>query len=163
MNNGIFVSLGSNLGERKDNLAKAKSLMKEAGLGISQQSSIYETEPWGDKKQPSYLNQVVQIATTLEPEKLMGVLLDIEQKMGRTRSTESRYQARTIDLDLLFYHQRILKTGTLTLPHPALHERNFVLVPMMEIASMFNHPSLNLPIEELYLECRDETDVVQCD
>ena len=125
-----------------------KSLEKIAEWArIKKKSGIYETEPWGLKEQPKFLNQVVKAKTRLAPLELLSALKEIERAMGRKKST--KYGPRLIDLDILFYDDLVMKTETLTIPHPMLTQRAFVLVPLNEIAPNHLHPVENKKIREL--------------
>jgi 2-amino-4-hydroxy-6-hydroxymethyldihydropteridine diphosphokinase len=143
-----YVSIGSNLGDRAGNLLLAIRGMTEAALCVSRLSSIYETEPVSEVEQPPFLNMVVEVGNTLpKPEQVMARLLRIEYLLGRTRDVKDG--PRTLDLDLLFYGDLQKKTQFLTLPHPRLHERRFVLEPLVEIAPHFVHPTLKCPASAL--------------
>jgi 2-amino-4-hydroxy-6-hydroxymethyldihydropteridine diphosphokinase len=143
-----YVSIGSNLGDRAGNLLLAVRGMMEAALCVSRLSSIYETEPVSEVTQPPFLNMVVEVGDTLpKPEQVMARLLRIEYLLGRTRGLKDG--PRTLDLDLLFYGDLEKKTQFLTLPHPRLHERRFVLEPLVEIAPNLLHPTLKCPASEL--------------
>ncbi len=143
-----FLGLGSNLGEKAENLRKAVGLLRREGIVVRKQSSLYETEPWGDPNQPLFLNMAIEIETGLEPAALLGVLQRIEAEMGRERTR--RWGPRVIDLDILFYNHIILNENGLTIPHPLLHEREFVLKPLFEIAPDVVHPSLGTSVRELF-------------
>ena len=144
---GCYVGLGSNLGDRAANLAEARRRLNESGQIVAA-SSIYETDPWGvDPGQPVYLNQVVSIATPLPPADLLMVLLRIELDMGRVRTGPGA--PRLIDLDLLLYGDQVIDEPGLTLPHPRMCERAFVLVPLAEIAPDAVHPVNSLTIGAL--------------
>ncbi|MDX6444218.1 MAG: 2-amino-4-hydroxy-6-hydroxymethyldihydropteridine diphosphokinase [Blastocatellia bacterium] len=143
-----YVSIGSNLGDRAGNLLLAVRGMTEAALCVSRLSSIYETEPVSEVAQAPFLNMVVEVGNILpKPEQVMARLLRIEYLLGRTRGLKDG--PRTLDLDLLFYGDLEKKTQFLTLPHPRLHERRFVLEPLVEIAPNFVHPTLKCPASEL--------------
>jgi len=144
-----YVGLGSNLGDRAGNLLLAVRGMMEASLCVTRVSSIYETEPVREVKQPPFLNMVAEIGNTLPtPEQVLARLLRIEFALGRTR--EVKDGPRTIDLDLLLYGQVKSDTEFLKLPHPCLHERRFVLEPLAEIAPKLVHPVLKkTPLELL--------------
>ncbi len=153
--------MGSNLGDRLDNLRQAVAwIEKEAGL-ITQKSKIYESVPWGVDGQPDYLNQALEIKTGHSPKELLKILLEIEDKMGRIRG--EKWDARNIDLDLLLYGGQVVQETGLIIPHPLLTERNFVLVPLMEIAGEVVHPVLKKPIEDIYFNCADRSDVFMAD
>jgi len=150
-----FIGIGSNLGDRLANYLEALDrLGKLRQTRIVRQSSIYETEPVGDVIGP-FLNGAVEVETELPAEALMHQLLAVERAMGRKRArmpkgaARARYKPRIIDLDLLFFNKELIDTPKLQVPHPRLHERRFVLVPMSELAPALIHPRLNASISEL--------------
>ena len=127
-----YVGLGSNLGDRERTIEQAVALLgAEPEVEIVAMSTLRETEPWGPVAQPSYLNGAVEVETSLEPRSLLGVLLDLERRLGRVR--DERFGPRTIDLDLLVYDDAVLDEPGLTVPHPRLHERVFALEPLHEL------------------------------
>jgi 2-amino-4-hydroxy-6-hydroxymethyldihydropteridine diphosphokinase len=154
-----YVSLGSNLGDRAGNLLLGIRGMLDANLEVIRLSQIYETEAVETFAQTAFLNMVAELrGTTLpRPEELMARLLRVEYALGRTRDVAMA--PRTIDLDLLFYGNEIGDTQFLTLPHPRLHHRRFVLVPLNELASQLVHPTLNKTISELLQELDDHSQV----
>ena len=151
-----FIGLGTNLGDRTANYRQAIQRIKHLPESrIVHRSSIYETEPVGDIE-GVFLNGVVELDTEMSADLLMRRLLAIERAMGRRRSSgrkpsaeRRKYQPRIIDLDLLFFDKEIIRTRPLTVPHPRLHERRFVLAPMAELAPALIHPELNVTISEL--------------
>ncbi len=153
--------IGGNLGDRHANLAAARQLIGQHVGTLVKISSLYETQPWGVADQPDFLNQALEVSTDLKPVELLQALLKIEGDIGRKR--EEKWTARTIDIDILFYDAKTLNTSELELPHPHLHERNFALVPMLEIAPNKLHPVFKKTIEELYETCKDDLDVVMLD
>src|SRR5437764_3180088 len=154
-----YVALGSNLGDRAGNLLLALRGMMEAALCVSRVSSIYETEPISDVEQSPYLNMVAEVGNPLPaPEQVMARLLRIEFALGRTR--EVKDGPRTIDLDLLMYGEVESKTEFLRLPHPRLHERRFVLEPLVEIAPRLVHPVLKKSAADL-LEAVNDVSLVK--
>jgi 2-amino-4-hydroxy-6-hydroxymethyldihydropteridine diphosphokinase len=150
-----YVSLGSNLGDRAAYLLLAVRGMLDAGLDVIRLSGIYETEPVEYEDQPAFLNMVAELrgSTLPSPEQLMARLLRIEYALGRTR--EVRMGPRTVDLDLLIYGEEQRDTEFLTLPHPRLHTRRFVLVPLVELAPALVHPVLQKPFSVLLSESKD--------
>ncbi len=157
MEHKICLHLGSNLGNQKQNLKTAILKIAEEVGPIILKSSIYRTEAWGETEQPDFLNQSILVSTELSAAEVLETILNIETEMGRIR--EKRWGPRLIDIDLLFYDDSIIKTPSLTVPHPQIPFRNFVLIPTMEIFGDFLHPVFNLSIEELYLRSKDEGEV----
>jgi 2-amino-4-hydroxy-6-hydroxymethyldihydropteridine diphosphokinase len=148
-----FIGLGSNLGDRLDNLKKALTLLQGYSLQLRTYSDIYQTEAKEVTYQPDFLNMVIGLQTNLLPLELLEICLEIEQKMGRIRSIPKG--PRTIDLDLLLMNDLIMNCPKLVLPHPRLHLRRFVLVPLHEVASERNHPVLKKTIHSLMEEAVD--------
>lgn len=146
----VFLALGTNLGDRLENLHRALDCIATK-IQILQVSSVYETPPWGYTEQPPFLNLVLCGQTELEPQSLLEFLKSCEQALGRKPTF--RYGPRLIDLDILAYEDRILETPTLILPHPHLHERAFVLVPLHEIAPDWRHPRIGKNVSELLAAC----------
>jgi 2-amino-4-hydroxy-6-hydroxymethyldihydropteridine diphosphokinase len=142
----VYLGLGSNLGDRAGYLRRARENLAPE-VKLLRASSVYETPPWGYSDQPAFLNQVVEVQTDLEPEALLAKLKGIESELGRVKNF--RYGPRCIDLDILFYEHCVYQSERLTIPHPSLAERAFVLVPMNELAPNFIHPLLHKPISEL--------------
>jgi 2-amino-4-hydroxy-6-hydroxymethyldihydropteridine diphosphokinase len=141
----VYLSLGSNLGNRQANLDQALKLISER-MRLGKVSSIYDTEPVGLVNQPRFLNLACEVVTHLSPEGLLALLKGIEQKMGRySRSGEPRI----IDIDIVLFGDQVANTPGLIIPHPKMHERAFVLIPLAEIAPDFVHPVLNKTIKEL--------------
>lgn len=141
-----YLCLGSNLGDRMANLNEAVALLSKK-VDIEKVSSVYETEPAGYKEQSLFLNMACQISTMLNPWELLHFVKDIEDKMGRVRSFSN--SPRPIDIDILFYGREVIKNGELTIPHPRLTERAFVLIPLAEIAPQLIHLELGRKISEL--------------
>jgi 2-amino-4-hydroxy-6-hydroxymethyldihydropteridine diphosphokinase len=156
----VFVALGANLGDRAATLRDAIGRLRAHGdIAIAAVSSAYDTAPVGPPDQPRYLNAVVEIRTTLGPDGLLEALLSIERALGRVR-TESRWTARTIDLDIVLYGECIHETGSLTVPHPRFRERAFVLVPLAEIAADARDPVTGERVESLLRACPGRSDAV---
>ena len=155
-----FLGLGSNLGAREDYLNRAAAeLRRTAGVRVVWCSSVYETDPWGNTAQGRFLNAAVEVETALDPPALMCELKRIEKALGRTQG--ERWGPREIDIDILLYDGLVHETATVTVPHPALPERRFALVPLREIAPDVVHPVSGLTVEEMARACRDGSRVVQ--
>lgn len=155
----VFLSLGSNAGHRKANLNKAIRLLALMPCKIIQVSSCYETEPWGCLQQQNFYNQVVEISTALNPFPLLLKLQEIERICGRIPSS-GHYAPRTLDADILFYGERIVSAENLEIPHPLLHERKFVLIPLVEIAPELKHPVMGKSMVQLLDACKDDKRVL---
>ncbi len=149
-----YLSLGSNQGDRIGYIQQAASLLKATdGINIVTTSSFYETEPWGMDSDNLFVNAVMQINTTLNPEDLLTAIEFIEKTLGRVEKTkESNYLDRCIDIDIIFYENLIINTPKLEIPHPRFHERAFMIVPMLEIAQDFVHPIFNKSVLKIYDE-----------
>lgn len=144
----VFIALGSNLGDRAVNCRKAVNLLSSTGeVKVVKESRLYETEPWGVLEQDTFINAVIEVATDLSPRELLGLLKSVELRMGRKETV--RWGPRIIDLDILFYGDHIINEAGLKVPHPGVHERAFVLVPLSEIAPGFIHPVSKRSVAEL--------------
>lgn len=151
--NKVYLHTGSNQGDRFQNLHQARSLLNERAGEIRQASQVFETAAWGIRDQPDFLNQAIEIEVKLGPIALLETILEIEQVMGRVRV--QKWGQRLIDIDMLYYGGLIWESERLTLPHPHLHERNFVLAPLLDIAPDFMHPRLKKTTRELLGACND--------
>ena len=150
-----YISLGSNIGERKKNLDQALSLLEKNKVKIVKESSLYETSPVGTKEQPWFLNQVLEIQTELEPTAFLRMVQEIEKKIGRIHTVPKG--PRCIDIDIILAENRIVRTLKLIIPHSEMTKRNFVLVPLKEIACEAVHPVLNKKIGDLLQKSKDES------
>jgi len=150
----VYLLLGTNLGDKKENLLLALEKIQQSGQTIIKTSKVHETAPWGFQHPESFYNQAVAIQTILPPQELMTLILEIEKTMGRERKMKG-YEARIIDIDIILYDDCVIQTETVTIPHPMMHLRRFVLVPLCEIASQAIHPITKLSVSQLLQECSD--------
>jgi len=155
--NTAYLLIGGNLGNRKENLLTAISLIVEQCGSLTKSSSVYETEAWGKTDQPSFLNQALEISTSFNARQLLRRILKIEKAMGRIR--KEKLGPRIIDIDILLYGNEIHDLRFLKIPHPEMQNRRFVLVPLAEINSALQHPVLKKTIAELLEECPDNLEV----
>ncbi|MDI6728855.1 MAG: 2-amino-4-hydroxy-6-hydroxymethyldihydropteridine diphosphokinase [Thermodesulfovibrionales bacterium] len=147
MNSIVHIGIGSNMGDRQANCRNAIGRLKDKGIVIKKASSMYETKPWGLEEQPDFINMAVEAETGLSPEELLKTLKEVEKEMGRKETV--RWGPRIIDLDILFYDDIVINMEHLHIPHPLLHKRDFVLLPLSEIAPDKIHPVLKKNIRQL--------------
>ena len=146
-----YLALGSNLGDKRANLSRAVTLIRERVGRVVCLSRFYETEPWGYASANTYLNAVLEVETTLSPQEVLVITQTIERDLGREKKSMNReYFDRPIDIDLLLMDDIVVETDVLTLPHPLMHERLFVMEPMVEIAPTEMHPVLQKTICEIF-------------
>lgn len=159
--NKVFLLIGGNLGERQKNMDEARKQIAARIGKITKCSAIYETAAWGLTDQPDFYNQALMVETDLTPAQLMDVILKIEKDLGRVRL--QRYGPRLIDIDILLYNHLILESPSVTIPHPRMQERRFVLAPLNEIAADYLHPLLGKTIQVLLETTPDNTPVKKLD
>jgi 2-amino-4-hydroxy-6-hydroxymethyldihydropteridine diphosphokinase len=145
-----YIGIGSNLGNRQKNCLHAVELLEGKRIIVKKRSSMHETKPWGVKDQPRFINMAIEIETGLESKELLRILKIVEKELGRKESF--RWGPRSIDLDILLFGDLVLKEDDLEIPHPLMHERDFVLKPLCEIAPDIIHPVLKKKIRELLQE-----------
>ena len=155
-NNTVYIELGGNEGNRLQLISDARQFIKDEGCKILEQSSVFETPPWGFSSNLNFYNQIIKIETKLSAVELIAILQLIETKLGRVR-TDEQYSSRTMDIDILFFNDEIINEKGLTVPHPRLHLRKFVLEPMNEIASNFVHPVFKTTINQILQNCKDNS------
>ncbi len=161
MRNKVTIGLGGNLGDVKKTLLETIELISTKIGKIHSTSSVYQTQAWGVEDQPSFLNQVVVAETALTPLEVLDCCLEIEQELGRDRINGTKWGERVIDVDVLFYASLLIDLPTLKVPHPHIQDRNFVLVPLMEIAPDFVHPQLKKTPQELKEVSTDKMTVIK--
>lgn len=149
MSHTVYIALGTNIGQRAQNMRQALDEL-ESILEVGERSPIYETPPWGLEDQPDFLNQVIRGETELEPVELIKALKEIEAEMGRVPTV--RYGPRLIDLDLLFYDDLVFEADKLSIPHPRMRKRAFVLVPLADLAPDLVHPVYRKTVNEMLSE-----------
>jgi 2-amino-4-hydroxy-6-hydroxymethyldihydropteridine diphosphokinase len=155
--NNVYLLIGGNIGDTLKNLSESTNCIEKEVGAIVKKSSIYETAAWGVTDQPSFLNQVLFVSTKLSAEDVLKTILSIEEKMGRKRV--EKMGPRTIDIDILFYNDEIISLPNLSVPHPHIANRRFVLEPLAEIAPAFVHPVLKKNVAELLKDCPDTLEV----
>ena len=156
----VFLSIGSNLGDRLSNIQQAVATLSMSDkIKIVKTSSFYETEPWGNKNQEWFINAALAIDTDYSPEELLQYCQNIEVQLGRIRKENEKWSQRAIDIDILMYDDLVISSENLIVPHPFMHLRAFVLVPMLEVKSDLVHPVFKKTISELYDELSNPEDV----
>lgn len=161
MNKQIVLSLGGNVGNVQQTFIKAIGSLENKVGKLVKSSSLYLSKAWGVENQPDFINQVIVFKTQLTLEEVLKIGLQIEKELGRERIEGNKWQKRVIDIDILFYESEIINSTNLIIPHPYLHQRNFVLFPLAELIPQFIHPLLGKSIVELKKSCQDNLKVIK--
>ncbi len=155
-----YLCLGSNIGDKVGYIQQAVKLLTEKGLvTVVRTSALYETEPWGNKDLDWFVNGVIEVKTKLSPRELLDLCKNTERAMGREQSTSLKYEARKIDIDILFYGDLIVDEPDLKIPHPHLHERAFAIVPLLELIPDYEHPKYKKSLLQLHEDLETVDDV----
>lgn len=154
--NGIYILLGSNMGNRLEYLREAEQQLILSGIQVLDESSIYETEPWGKTDQDWFLNVVLQIDTSKTAKELLDILLQTEKSLGRIR--KEKWGERSIDIDLLYFNDEILESELLTIPHSGIEDRRFTLIPLSEMCPLEIHPQTGKTQMQMLANCTDQLD-----
>ncbi len=158
----IFLGIGGNLGDKRENFRKVHLQIKEKLGSIMNLSSLYETPPWGFHAEENFWNQVLEIESSLSPHDLLNRIQEIEKEFRRKRHSK-KYTSREMDIDILYFDDMFLEEDDLIIPHPLLHQRLFVLVPLVEVAPDFKHPLLRQSSRQLLEACKDESIIKKVD
>lgn len=150
-----YLLLGGNIGDVKSNFKRAIACFNRSENQVIQQSLIYKSEPWGFNSEDIFYNQAIELKTTQTAQELLQMALTIESELGRTRNQTGEYESRIIDIDILLFGNEVVVSPHLTIPHPRLHERNFALIPLADIAADAIHPTLKLSISTLVKQSED--------
>ena len=156
----VFLGIGGNIGNKLNNFNKVHQIIKIEVGKIIKSSSIYETPPWGFESKDNFWNQVLIIETHRSPEELLKKVTEIESRFGRVRDI-GKYNSREMDIDILYYDDLFMETGDLIIPHPKIHQRKFVLVPLSEIAPSFKHPLLRFTSMQMLENCKDDSVILK--
>ena len=157
----IYLLLGSNIGDRGKNLEAGRKMIESQIGKITASSHVYETAPWGFEEQDDFYNQAIEVETEKTPREVLTLSKEIEKEVGRQSS--EKWHPRILDIDILLFGKKVLEEGDLHIPHKSMHERNFALIPLMELVPELIHPKLDLTIEELFWNCEDALDVIRLD
>ncbi len=158
----VFLGIGGNIGNKQQNFIKVEDLIQKRLGKIVQKSSVYETPPWGFNNENNFWNQVIIIDTKYLAQELLWRTKEIEDMFG-LRNRENPYSSREMDIDILYYDDLFMENNKLIIPHPRIHQRKFVLVPLVEIAPDFKHPLLRLTSIQMLENCKDESIIKKVD
>lgn len=151
--NGVFILLGSNLGDKLNNLREAKARLQQQGFHLREQSSVYETEPWGLSDQPWFLNTLLEFGYSGDAVSALEICLKIEREMGRERII--KWGERIIDIDIIYFNDEVLELENLIIPHPGIPDRRFVLMPLLEKWPSYVHPTFQKTADQMLSETTD--------
>jgi 2-amino-4-hydroxy-6-hydroxymethyldihydropteridine diphosphokinase len=152
----VFLGIGGNIGNKHENFDKVYTFIQNELGEITKRSSVYESPPWGFDSNDNFWNQVLKIETEFSPFELLQKITEIENRFGRKRDG-GQYKSREMDIDILYFDDKIIETENLTIPHPLLHKRLFAMVPLAEIATDFMHPVLQISNAEMLNVCEDKS------
>lgn len=155
----IYISLGTNLGNRLENLVEAVRACMQGGMRLIEVSSVYESEAWGFQASTSFYNCVAVFESDKSPDEILSLTQEIELKLGRTAKTLAGYESRIIDLDLLFIDEKVINKANLKIPHEKMADRKFVLLPLNELNPLFIHPLQRISVNKLLQKCNDESEI----
>ena len=157
----VYLSIGSNKGDKVNNIHQATSLIANCdGVKLVRASTLYESEPWGEKNQPWFVNAALEVKTTLQPEEFLKKMQEIEIRLGRKKDENTKkWGEREIDIDIIFWNNEIINEDNLKVPHPYAHKRAFVLVPLLELIPDFVHPVIKKSLLDIHSELDDPEDV----
>ena len=155
--NTVYLLLGSNMGDSEQTLAVAINMIEKNIGKVTQSSLIYKSAAWGKEDQPDFLNQFIVASSLLTAPSILNEIFAIEKQMGRVRTT--KYAARVIDIDILYFNDEIIHTQNLIIPHPQIQNRRFVLIPFAEVAPFYQHPLFKKTAQELLRNCNDQLNV----
>jgi len=158
----VFLGIGGNIGNKPENFRKVHNLVKSGVGKITAKSSVYESPPWGFRAGDNFWNQVLKVETEFTPAEVLSEINKIENSFNRKRHSK-RYTSREMDVDILYYDDIFIETGDLIVPHPRLHQRLFVLVPLAEVAPNFKHPLFRMTSKQLLENCKDESVIKKVD
>ncbi len=154
----VILMLGSNLGNRKENLESAVSELEQRTGTIQHMSEVYETEPWGMESERTFYNQCISLSTILDPSGVLEQIRTIEQQLGRPPS-RVKFTDRTIDIDILFFDDLVMSREDLVIPHPGIRDRRFVIIPVLEIYPEYIHPGSGESMKDILRSCKDMKEV----
>lgn len=155
----VYLGIGTNLGDRLNNLLDAIRALNKVGVEVKEYSSVYETPPWGFESPEPFYNMVVKAETELSPGELLKSIQELEKKLGREKKTVEGYESRIIDIDILFFDTKVINTDELKIPHAFFHQRLFVLIPLKELNPLFINELTGFTVQGHINNCKDKSEV----